>query len=1120
MESGPSIGKTAVNILLVDDEARNLDVLESILDSPGYCLIRAQTPQEALMALLDGEFAAIVLDIQMPVTNGLELAQLIKQRKRTQHIPIIFLTAFFQEDKDVLHGYEVGAVDYLTKPVDPQILRSKIAVFVDLFRKTRELLALNLAMALEITQRKLAEEALRQSKSELENRVQERVAAYAELLFQKETQTRLFDATLSSITDLAYTFDRQGNWIYANKPLLELWGKTLPEITGKSSLELGYSPELAERLRAQVAEVIATRKPVRGETFYTDAKGVEDYHEYIFSPVFAADGSVSAVCGTTRLTTERKRTEAVAECQRRVLQLIAEDAPLEQVLDGLVRTGELEAPGKVAGAVMLLDLDGVHLRVGAAPSLPKDFVKACNGIPAGEGPGSCISTTSPPRPVYAMNIAGDPLWVRLKEYALAHGLRACWSIPILSRKGGLLGVLAVYHSEPHQPSDKDLKTIEMASRTAAIAIERKQSDAVLRESERRYSQLVSSLPAAVYTTDAQGRVTLYNEAAVLLWGRRLEAGTDLWDGSFRLYRADGTPLPAEESPMAVTLNEGRPVRGQEIVIERADGTLRNVLPYPDPIRDASGKVVGAVNLLLDITESKRAEEASRRLAAIVESSKDAIISTDLCGIISTWNRGAERLFGFRAEEVVGRSVSLLMPPKDWKEEPSIVDRVRRDEWVEHYETVRRRKDGRIVDVSLTVSPIRNAGDQVIGASKIVRDITAQKQAERELERAHQEAVSASRAKDDFLAALSHELRTPLNPVLLLASEAAEDSRLPAEIRSQFATIRLNVELEARLIDDLLDLTHIHHGKLSLNLEVVDIHALLRKAFETVRSEFQQKNIVLIMELAAERSQVTGDGVRLQQIIWNIFKNAVKFTPPSGQVRVNTQNHPETSELVTTISDTGMGMTRNELARAFEAFAQGDHGEVGGSRRFGGLGLGLAISRRLVEAHGGRIRASSKGRDQGSSFTITLPSTLAAPVPTPAVLPSGKRIDRAKVCDGLKILLVEDHAPTRTVLAQLLTRRRYHVKSAASLAEARALSVEEDFRLLISDIGLPDGDGLELMKELRVRHHGLQGIALTGFGMEQDLARSVEAGFAFHLIKPVSVESLEAALAAVGAVPIE
>ena len=248
----------------------------------------------------------------------------------------------------------------------------------------------------------------------------------------------------------------------------------------------------------------------------------------------------------------------------------------------------------------------------------------------------------------------------------------------------------------------------------------------------------------------------------------------------------------------------------------------------------------------------------------------------------------------------------------------------------------------------------------------------------------------------------------------------------------------------------------------------------------------------------------------------MLKNAAKFTPTTGEVSIRTHNQAEASELIITVTDSGIGMTATEVAGIFEAFTQGEHAHTGGSHQFGGLGLGLAISRKLVEAHLGSIRASSEGRDQGSTFIITLPLTgkvteLEKPLPergssTPLASKNGRS---AK----LHILLVEDHEPTRTALAHLLTRRDYEVTTAASVAEARRLSAKQQFQLLISDIGLPDGNGFELMKELRARHADLQGIALTGYGMEEDISRSRDAGFTSHLIKPIRVQSLEAALAA-------
>jgi PAS domain S-box-containing protein len=522
--------------------------------------------------------------------------------------------------------------------------------------------------------------------------------------------------------------------------------------------------------------------------------------------------------------------------------------------------------------------------------------------------------------------------------------------------------------------------------------------------------------------------------------------------------------------------------------------------------------VGAVNVLVDITDRKESEAATRRLAAIVESSDDAIISKDLNGIIMSWNDSAQRIFGYTAEEAIGKSITLLIPPERLDEEAHILGSVRKGGPVHHYETIRRCKDGKLVEISLSVSPIRNADGTVVGASKIARDITERKRAEMELKKAHQEVLAASRAKDDFLATLSHELRTPLNPVLLIASDAASNRDLPPRIRTDFDTIRKNVEMEARLIDDLLDLTRIARGKIILERRPLNVHRVLQDAIAQETEEMTRKEISLDLKLNAEQQIVQADAVRLQQIFWNLLNNAVKFTPSGGKIGVETA--VSQNKLLIKISDNGIGMTPDEMNRIFTAFSQGLHAGGENGHRFGGLGLGLAISQKLAELHYGRIYATSEGRDKGSLFVVEFP-LLQGPerpegdngedAPQSVLKPQVRK-------NGIRILLVEDHEPTRTSLARLLMHRYYEVITAASVAEARSLAQTREFHLLISDIGLPDGNGYDLMLELK-KDRPVKGIALTGYGMEQDVARSQDAGFVAHLTKPVGIQSLEVALAA-------
>ncbi len=326
-------------------------------------------------------------------------------------------------------------------------------------------------------------------------------------------------------------------------------------------------------------------------------------------------------------------------------------------------------------------------------------------------------------------------------------------------------------------------------------------------------------------------------------------------------------------------------------------------------------------------------------------------------------------------------------------------------------------------------------------------------------------------------------------------------------------IRRNVELEARLIDDLLDLTRITRGKLTLENRALDVHAILSEAIAIVRPEAESKPIILNLELQAAQPVIVGDAVRLQQIFWNILKNAVKFTPVGGRIKVETRESAENEKIIIQVTDTGIGLTPDEIARIFSVFTQGDHADDGGSHRFGGLGLGLAISRSLVELHSGTIHAHSAGRDQGATFTIELPRVQVAQPKSsarPVTLQTGSVQPGLGKPNGLRILLVEDHEATRVALQLLLVRRKYKVTTAAPLAEARAIAQRETFDLIISDIGLPDGSGNTLMGELRDAF-GLKGIALTGYGMDHDISATQAAGFVAHLTKPIRIEDLEKVL---------
>jgi PAS domain S-box-containing protein len=507
-----------------------------------------------------------------------------------------------------------------------------------------------------------------------------------------------------------------------------------------------------------------------------------------------------------------------------------------------------------------------------------------------------------------------------------------------------------------------------------------------------------------------------------------------------------------------------------------------------------------VGTFQDISDRKKADEAVQRLAAIVESCEDAIVSKDLNGTIMSWNQGAERIFGYRAEEAIGNPITMLIPSGRQDEEREILQRIRQGQRVEHYETVRQCKNGSQIDVSLTISPLKDKEGMIIGASKIARNITERKKTERELEHAKELAEAASRAKDTFLAVLSHELRTPLTPVLMTAAVRERDPNLSQAIQAEMAMIRRNVELETKLIDDLLDLSRITSGKLTLRMQGVDLNASVYQVCDICRAQIQEKGIELSFDLDTSIGLVNADASRLQQVLWNVLKNAAKFTPEGGKIHVCTARAD--GRVRVQIQDSGVGIAPEVLPKIFDAFEQGD---VRVTRKFGGLGLGLAISKALVELHSGSIQVESPGVGEGCAVTIELP----AAVPQAANL----AVERSNVPPPdqlLRLLIVEDHADTALLLKRLLEGSGFAVETAGSVAEALKAADGTHFDVLVSDLGLPDGTGCELMRQMRDRHP-LKGIAMSGYGMEEDLRRSREAGFSEHLVKPVDISSLERAI---------
>jgi len=385
------------------------------------------------------------------------------------------------------------------------------------------------------------------------------------------------------------------------------------------------------------------------------------------------------------------------------------------------------------------------------------------------------------------------------------------------------------------------------------------------------------------------------------------------------------------------------------------------------------------------------------------------------------------------------------------------------------------------------------------SDRIVAEQERQKQ-ERQVHQLNIEkmaAEKANKAKDDFLAVLSHELRTPLTPALAAASYLAQHQDLSPELREEVTAIRASVQLEARLIDDLLDLTRITRGKIELHLEVVDVHNLLRNSLEIARDKILEKHLDLVVNFGADRHHVWADAIRLQQVFWNLLNNAVKFSKEGGRITMSTAN--EDRRFVFQITDTGVGIEPEQRDRIFHAFEQGERVI---SRKFGGLGLGLTISKRLLELQGGAISVHSEGLNRGACFKLSL-----ATVDSPKVTTVSQPTTDQRSARSLQLLVVDDHPQTLRVLASLLRKQGHKVLTAECVQAAIKLLEDERFDGLISDIGLPDGNGCDVMRAAKARQ-SLVGIALSGFGMEEDVRRSLDAGFEHHLTKPIDFQELE------------
>lgn len=633
----------------------------------------------------------------------------------------------------------------------------------------------------------------------------------------------------------------------------------------------------------------------------------------------------------------------------------------------------------------------------------------------------------------------------------------------------------------------------------AILAARQEVERDLAAERERLRITLASIGDAVISTDADGRVKYLNRVAEALtgWAEADAVGRPLPE-VFRIVN-EHTREPAE-NPAEKALREGVVVGlANHTLLLARDGVERPIDDSAGPMLDESGRPVGVVLVFRDVSERRRDEIARARLAAIVESSEDAILSKTLDGVIRTWNVGAERLFGFTADEAIGRPITLIIPDDRLDEERNILARLSRGERIEHYETIRQAKDGRKIDISLTISPLRDDDGRIVGASKIARDVSERKRTEEALR-------EADRRKDEFLALLAHELRNPLAPLrngLEIMRLASDDAQVVAESRE---IMDRQLSHMVRLIDDLLDISRISRNKMELRRRRVPLSDVIRSAVETARPVLGEAGHELTVSLPAEPIILDADLTRLAQVFGNLLNNSAKYSARGGQIWVTADRRND--RVSVSVKDAGIGIPAVALPQIFDLFSQVDRSI---ERATGGLGIGLALVKGLVEMHGGTVEAASPGPGEGSTFTVMLPILPAGHDPSqePAAgAASGPAEPRRR------LLVVDDNRDSAGSMATMLRLLGNEVRIAHDGIEAVEAAERFAPQVVLMDIGMPKLNGYEATRRIREKPwgEGMTIIALTGWGQEIDRAKSKEAGCDGHLVKPVHLEDLEALLA--------
>ncbi|MGN6513345.1 MAG: PAS domain S-box protein [Lysobacteraceae bacterium] len=913
-------------------------------------------------------------------------------------------------------------------------------------------------------------------------------------------QRRVIDALPAPV----FTCDASGRLTYANAAWRHLLGYDDDELLGLDFDELA-DPHVVEAWQAAVAEVARGQEGFTCENPLRHRDGSSRWLACNVRAVRDGDGTLRGLFGVAMDIGKRKRGELLQAGLRDVLEQMALGADLQQVLLRLTEVIERALDYGARASIQLLGEDGRHLVATAAPSLPGDYPAALGQLPVAEGAGSCGTAAFRREAVFATDVRHDPLWRDHQMLARRYGIGAAWSVPIVSGRGAVLGTFAVYYRNPRKPSHAERTMLELASRSAMVALERVQAEAALRARGEQFRRAIQDAPIPVVLHAEDGQVLQLSRVWTELTGYGLGDTAALRRLLARAYGADEDGLPAAVKRL---FGPDRAALLQtELPVETRDGqrlTWTLSASSPGTLRDGRRFVVA---MALDITERKRVE---RQLRA---SEERASLATRVAQLgIWSWEPDTGRFEAdARCREILG--VGPDEPMDFTPDMPHLHpdDRATARRGLElamdpngsgHYEAELRvlRDDGTVRWIAGRAQCVfrgtgRRRRPMLLLGSLI--DITDSKRMQESL-------LDADRRKDEFLATLAHELRNPLAPLRnclhVLKMHDAED---PSAARLH-AMMDRQVSQMVRMVDDLLEVSRITRGNIELRKRAVPLAEVLASALETSRPLLEQAGHRIETHMPAPTVMLYADPMRLEQVFTNLLNNAAKYTPAGGRIVLKTK--VEEGEVQVCVCDNGIGLPAEMLVQVFDMFAQCDHSR---SQAQGGLGIGLTLVRSLVEQHGGSVEARSEGLGFGSEFIVHLP------LYDPARDAAAERnlAPPTEAHHPRSVLVADDNHESADSMALFLRLSGHDVRT---VYDGRACleAIEEDRPdVVLLDIGMPLLDGYETCRRIRSLPGGedIAVLATTGWGQDADRARSAACGFDAHLVKPVDPGALLARL---------